>query len=59
MIERYRCDICGAEFDDPVRDSWTEDMDGEGAFYEWTTCVCPNCGSEEIYECEEDEDEDA
>jgi predicted RNA-binding Zn-ribbon protein involved in translation (DUF1610 family) len=34
-------------------------MDGEGAFYEWTTCVCPNCGSEEIYECEEDEDEDA
>lgn len=49
------CDICGAEFDEPLCDDFEEDMNGEVAYYRWNVCVCPNCGSEAIYE----EDDDA
>lgn len=42
----YRCDNCGAEFDEPKLYCSRENLDGENG-WEITTCAsCPYCGEE-------------
>ena len=44
--ERYHCEACGWDGEDPVR----QELQGEGCGgVLWTLHVCPECG-EEVYE---------
>ena len=57
------CDNCGAEFDAPDEKMESyESYYGVGSMFSdrhyFTLQVCPNCGSEDIEEREEDEWED-
>lgn len=52
----FKCNICGASFVEPVTDIYREDMDGEQHYQTFYVDCCPNCGSEEIDEYEEDEE---
>lgn len=58
MIENgYRCTWCGAEFDEPDVVKSRENMDGENGWQTWSIPVCPLCGSYEIEDIAEDDDE--
>lgn len=47
----YRCNWCGATFEEPDLRRYTE---WHGEFPEpWAVNVCPECGGEEIEECED------
>lgn len=52
----FKCCICGTSFSEPVTDIYREDMDGEQHYQTFYVDCCPNCGSEEIDEYEEDEE---
>lgn len=52
----YRCDNCGAEFDDAVETLVWENLDGERGVWRHSVASCPYCGSEFL---EEQKDEDA
>ena len=49
----YICSDCGAIFDEPERQQWTENH-GDGITEKWVTQVCPVCGSDEYEEIGED-----
>lgn len=44
----YRCDLCGAEFDQPVFRRWSEARP-DGFREPFCQAVCPRCGAEEQY----------
>nr|DAR54885.1 MAG TPA: DNA-directed RNA polymerase II subunit [Caudoviricetes sp.] len=49
----YRCDNCGAEFDEPELYCSRENLDGEN----WTITtqtVCPYCGTDNITEVKDE-----
>lgn len=51
----YRCDNCGAEFDEPELYRYRENLDGENGVETQTILCCPFCGAEDI-EVTKDED---
>lgn len=51
------CTCCGAEFDEPDYVKSRENMDGENGWQMWIFPVCPLCGSYEIEDIAEDDDE--
>lgn len=61
----YKCFNCGARFDEPEHETLSKedyygvgDMFPRGSHHYFTLTTCPNCGSEDIEEyCEEDDDE--
>ena len=55
----YICRDCDFLFDEPETIRWTENLDGERGIERWTTVVCPLCGSGNIEEYREEEEEDA
>jgi len=58
MVERWKCDGCGAVFSEPDEVSWKEEMSGDGwAWQTFTELYCPRCGSQDIerYYGEEDD----
>lgn len=49
MAELYKCDDCGAVFDEPDEFSWREEMSGDGwAWQTFTERYCPICGSQDF-----------
>ena len=53
----YKCAECGQPFDKPEeREDYRGEFWGIPAYE--TICVCPYCGSDEILDYEEDEDEE-
>lgn len=44
----YRCDLCGAEFDQPVFRRWSEARP-DGFREPFCLAVCHRCGAEEQY----------
>lgn len=46
----WRCNDCGAEFDEPNVRVRLENMDGENGWQEWREKFCPCCGAENIEE---------
>lgn len=42
----YRCDNCGAEFDEPELYCSRENLDGENGWEITTYASCPYCGEE-------------
>lgn len=57
----FRCNRCGEVFQDPDTKRVTENMDGENGWWTYTVAFCPICGShniEETAENNEDEPED-
>lgn len=55
----YRCEHCGAIFEEPLEKRWKEPMP-DGFFEPWCVDVCPDCGEEGIEELFEEvvDDED-
>ena len=49
----YKCCACGSRFDEPHHESWVEHVDGIGDM-PMGQDRCPNCGSDEIEEVDED-----
>ena len=52
-VMMYRCDDCGAEFDEPELYCSRENLDGEN----WTITtqtVCPYCGTDNITEVKDE-----
>lgn len=48
----YKCDNCGATFDEPLINRWKENQGecfGFPAIEEWETHTCPDCGSGNIW----------
>ena len=54
----FRCDWCGALFDEPDTRRVTENLDGENGWWTHTEEYCPNCGSQDFEEYAEIDDED-
>ena len=54
----FRCNYCGAEFDEPYRHRYRENLDGEFGIQDCCELLCCECGSDEIEEVFESEDED-
>lgn len=48
----YRCQCCGAAFDEPDIITYREDMNGEGAYQAFYIAACPDCGDDYIEESE-------
>lgn len=44
----FRCNFCGAIFEQPAERVYRENMDGENGWYTWHMAVCPECFDEEI-----------
>ena len=44
----YRCEWCGAVFEQPAERVYRENMDGENGWYTWHMAVCPYCFEEGI-----------
>lgn len=42
----YRCDNCGAEFDEPELHRYRENLDDENGWETATRARCPYCGEE-------------
>ena len=53
----YRCSWCGELFEEPVTRSFKENLDGENGWWTYTEEICPSCGSQEIEEAAEDDEE--
>lgn len=51
----WHCDDCSSYFEDPNFEKDYHYELGYGRFYE-TYCVCPRCGSSEIYELSKKEE---
>lgn len=56
-MTKYVCEDCGAIFDEPEVKRWTENH-GSEMQEAWAIPVCPECGSEEFEEIENDEFEE-
>lgn len=54
----FRCDWCGALFDEPDIRRITENLDGENGWWTHTEEYCPRCGSQDLEEAAEDDEED-
>jgi len=54
----FRCDWCGALFDEPDTRRVTENLDGENGWWTHTEEYCPRCGSQDFEEAAEDDEED-
>ena len=54
----FRCDWCGALFDEPDTRRVTENLDGENGWWTHTEEYCPRCGSQDVEEAAEDDEED-
>lgn len=54
----FRCDWCGALFDEPDTRRVTENLDGENGWWTHTEEYCPYCGSQDFEEYAEIDDED-
>ena len=55
----FFCTMCFETFDHPRIYHYDENLDGENGRMHWRVPLCPWCGSEEIEEREEgDEDDD-
>ena len=54
----WRCECCGAEFTEPYRYRYRENLDGENGIQDCCELLCPECGEEDITEVFEMEDED-
>lgn len=50
----WKCSKCGAVFDYPAYDHWTEHHGG-GIYEPWCSARCPECWSDEIEEGAEEE----
>lgn len=53
----FRCDWCGALFDEPDTRRITENLDGENGWWTYTEEYCPRCGSQDFEEAAEDDEE--
>ena len=53
----YKCDSCGAEFDEPRTYIERENLDGERGIFYAQRAVCPYCGEEWFEEVEDEEAE--
>jgi len=52
---RWRCEFCGAVFDEPCVRTRLENLDGEHGWQEWREKFCPECGDEQIEEFESED----
>ena len=52
-----RCNDCGAEFYEPNTRRVSENLDGENGWWTYTVACCPRCGSQDLEEITEDEEE--
>lgn len=50
----YRCECCGARFDEPSRYPLRENLDGERGYETRIAESCPWCGDEWFEEVEDD-----
>lgn len=46
----YVCDVCGADFTEPYRYTYKQNLDGENGIETVLELLCPYCGSDEIGE---------
>ena len=46
----YVCDACGADFEEPYRYTYKQNLDGEHGIETVLEYLCPYCGSDEIGE---------
>ena len=53
----WKCYWCKATFDTPDLQSYTENLDGENGYWTYHYAVCPQCGSDEVEEVEEEGDD--
>lgn len=53
----YRCESCGAVFEDAVETLVRENLDGERGVWMHSVASCPYCGEEFFEEMKEDEDD--
>jgi len=53
----YHCFFCGARFEEPNVITRCENLDGERGWWRYTQSLCPECGSDDIDEKEEDDAE--
>lgn len=54
----FRCEWCGEIFNEPDTRSVTENLDGENGWWTHTEAYCPYCGSQDIEEYAEIDEED-
>ena len=54
----YRCNRCGEEFWEPDTRTVTENLDGENGWWTYTEEYCPRCGTADIDEAAEDEEDE-
>lgn len=53
----WRCECCGAMFDEPVAKTVKENLDGENGWWESIEMYCPECGGDQIMEVQIDDAE--
>ena len=58
MKKIFTCSDCGIEFEEPLYHSWKENH-GFGYVEPWTEMICPFCGSAEVHELWEFENDAA
>lgn len=54
----WRCECCGATFEEPFTKTVMENLDGENGWWRHTEAFCPECGEEQIEEVNEDAEDD-
>ena len=54
----WRCECCGAEFDQPYYNRYRDCLDGENGWETRCELLCPDCASDEIEEIFESESEE-
>ena len=52
----YKCRWCKATFDEPDIASYTENLDGEQGIWTYHYWTCPICGSDEVFEIDDDDE---
>lgn len=50
VMTPYVCDACGADFEEPYRYTYKQNLDGEHGIETVLEYLCPYCGSDEIGE---------
>ena len=54
----YRCNRCGASFEEPATRRIMENLDGENGWYAYIEECCPYCSSQEFEEAAEDDEDE-
>lgn len=60
-VYKYKCDHCGCIFDTPAEERFHEyrgECWGTPAYEEMVYEYCPDCGSDDFYPYDEDEEEE-